>query len=150
MMYLNDIQKSQFDYIYNGQQMISNDFFAKERNTKMYDIDLEEKNEKICDFLEDVFGIVDSKNLKQFFEECKFMFYLDCEMQMGLSENDYEKMIQIYFNKREIDLSDVNDRRAFKNFCNKIFVEEKDEFELPNAGDKNVEYIKEKGRVFII
>ncbi len=69
-MYLNDIQKNQFDYIYNGQQIISSDFFAKERNTKMYDIDLNEKNEKICELLEEVFGIVDANNLKQFFDEC--------------------------------------------------------------------------------
>jgi hypothetical protein len=69
-MYLDDIQRSQFDYIYNGQQSISQDFFQKERNTKMYDIDIDQKNEKICDLLEEVFGTVDAKNLKTFFEKC--------------------------------------------------------------------------------
>jgi hypothetical protein len=72
MMYLNDAQRSQFDYIYNGQQSVSLDFFQKEKNTKMYDIDSSQKNEKICDLLEEVFGIVDANNLKIFFEECIF------------------------------------------------------------------------------
>jgi hypothetical protein len=56
-----------------------------------------------------------------------------------MKEGDYEKMIQMYFNKRQIDMSNISDRNAFKKFCDIIFVEENDEFELPNAGEKKIE-----------
>ena len=65
-----------------------------------------------------------------------------------MKENDYEKMIQMYFNKRQIDMSDVSDRNAFKKFCDIIFVEEKDEFVLPNAGERKIDVAEKSKFIF--
>jgi hypothetical protein len=68
-------------------------------------------------------------------------------LKFDLNENDYDKMIQMYFNKKSIDMTSVNDRNSFKKFCNMIFREERDDFELPNVSEKKRDDIVEKSKI---
>ena len=69
-MYLNEVQSSQFDYLFNNQKFINNDFFGKEKEFTLNGKSEEEKLDMMVDYLKDVLGVITPLNLKMFFENC--------------------------------------------------------------------------------
>jgi hypothetical protein len=68
MMYMNEVQSSQFDYLFNNQKFINNDFFGKEKEFSLNGKNEEQKLDMMVDYLKYVFGVITPKNLKIFFE----------------------------------------------------------------------------------
>jgi hypothetical protein len=133
MMYLDNDDSKKFDYFINKQEYVDQDFFTK---SKVFSSKMNEQNkiDYLLDYLENTYGVVTPKNLRTIFEEFLGMG------QTGLSNEDYENIIEFNFNKLQINLKDSRDRSSFKEFLISSLESEKKEVDVfPKARVSNVE-----------
>jgi hypothetical protein len=70
MMHLNFNEGKKFDFVFNDQENINEDFFKNSKNLKS-DMNNNEKMNVLLEFLKYNYGVMTPKHLKNFFEECK-------------------------------------------------------------------------------
>ena len=108
LLFENDDEKKLFNFLNNNQDYVTNKYIEKLKVFKD-SFDEEEKLNYLLDYIKEMYGVVTPEVFKHQLEK---IFHLE---NSNFQVSDYQKMINMYFHKPQIDLENEQDRQLFKN-----------------------------------
>ena len=108
LLFENDDEKKLFNFLNNNQDYVTNKYIEKLKEFKD-SFDEEEKLNYLLDYIKEMYGVVTPEVFKHQLEK---IFDLE---NSNFQVSDYQKMINMYFHKPQIDLENEQDRQLFKN-----------------------------------
>ena len=108
LLFENDDEKKLFNFLNNNQDYVTNKYIEKLKVFKD-SFDEEEKLNYLLDYIKEMYGVVTPEVFKHQLEK---IFDLE---NSNFQVSDYQKMINMYFHKPQIDLENEQDRQLFKN-----------------------------------
>ena len=108
LLFENDDEKKLFNFLNNNQDYVTNKYIEKLKEFKD-SFDEEEKLNYLLDYIKEMYGVVTPEVFKHQLEK---IFHLE---NSNFQVSDYQKMINMYFHKPQIDLENEQDRQLFKN-----------------------------------